>query len=463
MANFLITKPNTSSTGGAGNDSFVLQTAGVLGSTVFAGDGNDLISAAENGVGTNIKFNGQQGDDTIVLRAGLAASVGKVYGGGGNDLISAGSAALIQVGSIVNGGGGADTIQLASAVAISASTINGNGGKDLISAGQLTAYNTFLGLGGGSDSLYFGSAIFSTSTIAAGGGADLISATYISGDRIRIEGDTVGDTEFYGNDTIRIVGGTVGRSALVQGGGGADVISLTASYLSGSTINGNAGKDKINLLSAGGASAFGIVGGGAGADTITISAIITTGNNSTIFGGGQADVISVSAVASGAGLQIVGGEGSDTIGLGGTVTGGATSVNVRYTSFGDSTLGSIDYVSASVSVESAYVISQSVVSGSTAISVNAGGADGVVTNANGTVTSFGNNVAGDVTARTTVLDTYLSKGQVATFTDGAGNDYLFIQAGAAGNGTADDLLVSTNSLVTGISIAGGTAITISQT
>jgi hypothetical protein len=38
---------------------------------------------------------------------------------------------------------------------------------------------------------------------------------------MRIEGETVGDTVFFGNDSIRIGVTTLGSAALVKGGGGA--------------------------------------------------------------------------------------------------------------------------------------------------------------------------------------------------------------------------------------------------
>jgi hypothetical protein len=459
MANFLITNPNTVTQGTVKADTVVIQTAGLLGSTVFGSDGNDLVSAAGGGNGVNTKLNAGLGNDTINLQTGLGLNVGAVFAGGGDDLITAVSATFAG-NTIINGGGGADTINLGAATTVSATTVNGNGGKDLISAQSVIANNAFIGLGGGADVFNITTGTFSTSTIALGGGADRLSAVTLSGGaNLRIEGDTVGDSEWYGNDSIRVVAGQLGQSALLQAGGGADSITLSAGFLTGTTINGNAGHDVINVETAATQSAGFLIGGGAGKDTITISGALATGNG-TIFGGGGDDIITVSAVQTGAATQLVGGTGADTFQLGATVSAGQTSVNIRYTSFSESTLGSVDYVSATVTRGSAFIISNSVVSGSTAVSVNAGGADGIGTDAGGIVTGFGANVGTDVTARTIAIDTYLSQGQVAAFTDGAGNDYLFIQGGAAGSGTADDLLVQTNSLVTGFAIVGGSAVLI---
>ena len=109
MANFLITSPNSLTEGTTSNDLIVLQTAGVLGATVYANDGNDLITAADAGNGVNAILNGQQGNDTITFGSGASLTVGKAIGGGGNDLISATGPNTFS-NSTVHGGGGADTL-----------------------------------------------------------------------------------------------------------------------------------------------------------------------------------------------------------------------------------------------------------------------------------------------------------------------------------------------------------------
>jgi hypothetical protein len=458
MANFLITTANKQTNGSSTADTIVTNTAGLLGASIFAGDGGDLISAAAAGNGVNAILNGQQGNDTITIANGADFTVGKIIGGGGNDFISA-VASSVYANTTIHGGNGTDTITFGSAT-FSSTTINGNGGHDLISAGAITAASTLIAMGGGNDTLTIATATVTTSTFALGGGNDFLTATTFSGtNHLRIEGDTIGDSEFYGNDTIHINDGTLGVSALVQGGGGADQLLISAFVSGGTTINGNAGKDSINIgaanLVTGGASIF---AGGAGNDTITVSAAINSGTTDTIFGGGQDDVIDlISATTTGAGIQLVGGEGADTFNLGATVLGGKTAANIRYTSFAESTLGSNDFVSATVNLLSGYVISQSVLTATTAGSLNAGGTNGLTTDARGVVT-FGASVGNDLTARMTVLDKYTTKGQAAGFADGSGNNYLFINGGSTGN--ADDLLVNLNDGITAFTIQGGTAIEI---
>ena len=460
MANFLITSPNEKTEGTTSNDTFVVRTAGLLGATIYGNDGGDLISAAASADGTNVILNGMQGNDTITLAAGPGTNLGRIYGGGGDDIVSAADT-VDYTKSTIHGGQGADTLTIASGF-VQGSTVNGNAGNDLISAGRLDFSASLIALGGGNDTLTIDSAEVTTATIAAGGGNDLITATTISAaNLLRIEGDTIGDTEFYGNDTIHVNDGTLGNSALVQGGGGADHILISANYSGGTTINGNAGKDSINLAGGFRTGMGLLIGGGAGNDTIQISASLITGNTDTIFGGGGADIIDLqSATITGAGLEIQGGAGADTIGLGATTASGMTSVNIRYTAFSDSNLAGIDLVSAGQN-ESAFVISQTVVSGSTAASLNAGGADGLSTDAAGLVT-FGANVATNLTARAAVIDKYATEGQIASFTDGSGNNYIFMQGGATNSGTDNDLIIQTTTQVTGFGIAGGTAVAISM-
>lgn len=458
MANFLITSPNSLTEGTTSNDLIVVQSGGLLGATVYANDGNDLITAGA-GNGVNTILNGQQGDDTITLAPAGVMTLGKAVGGGGNDIIAFGDGVNASI-TTIHGGGGADTLNFGSGFVASSTTVNGNGGKDLIqfTAGTATFNNSWLAMGGGADTLNASAVlVFSTaSTIAAGGGDDFISALAVSGvSQFRVEGDTVGDTEFFGNDTIRL-GGDLGTTALVQGGGGTDVLQISATIGTGSTINGNAGKDSI-VISGIAASSDLLVGGGAGADTIAISAALTTGFG-TIFGGGGADVINVSAAATGAGGTIIGGEGADSIGLGAIVSGGTT--NLRYTAFSESTLGTNDVISANGAASGDFVISQTVVSASAGINLNVGGVNGFNTNAQGIVSGFGANVGNDVTARATVLDQFLSEGQTVGFSDGNGNDYIFIQGGAAGSGTEGDFLAQLNTGATTLAAAGGTAITV---
>ena len=458
MANFLIASPNSLTQGTDSNDLFVLNTA--LGATVYGNDGADQISASVAVNGVNAIFNGGQGNDSIYLTAGAAAqtlTVAKVVGGGDNDLIVIDGA--VANNSTVHGGGGADSILL-SGGAFTQSTINAMGGIDLVSASGTNFVSSLLSLGGGNDTLNLISASAVGTTIAAGGGNDLISAIIATGGATRFEGDTIGDSEYYGNDTIRIGGTLLGESALVQGGGGADIVSVSAVIGTGSTINGNAGGDSILLASAGAASSLILIGGGAGADTITVSAVFVA-ENGTIFGGGGNDLISVSAQANVTGMTIYGGEGSDTIGLGTTVDGQAIAANVRYTSFSDSNLSAFDYISSTVAVSGGFTLSQTVVTATTAGSLS----NGAFTTNTGGVVTWVSAAGGGVTARAQQIDQFLGQGQVAVFADGNGEDYIFIQAGAAGSGTGADLIAQLNTSViagasTGFNIVAGSAISL---
>lgn len=445
MANFLITTPNSLTQGTDSNDLLVLSTA--LGTTVYGNGGADQISASGPVNGVNAILNGGAGNDSIYLTAGAPIlTVAKVLGGAGNDLIVMSGATVNN--STIHGGGGADTIVLLSGSTFSASTINGMGGADLITASDLTFANSLLALGGGNDTLNLVSANIGTGvTIAAGGGSDLISAnvtTYLG--PIRIEGDTIGDSEFFGNDTIRI-GGDLLVSSLIQGGGGADVISASAALGNANTVNGNAGADIIAIDVISGSANF--VGGGAGADSISLAGI-RTANAVSVYGGGGVDLITVSGSVAGAGL-IVGGEGSDTINVRG-ITGGFT---LGYASFSESNIANTDFISAAVT-GNAYTISQSVVSASTGASL----ANSQFTTNSGGVVTFTAGFASNLTTRLESLDRNLTQGQTVAFSDGNGNSYIFIQGGGANSGLEGDFLAQTNVTGAGFVIAGGTGISV---
>ena len=154
-------------------------------------------------------------------------------------------------------------------------------------------------------------------------GADLISLT---------AGTIGGSSSIYGAggaDTIKVADSASSSALLIDGGKNADVIGSTTVYLSGlggSTVAGGSGHDTIKILQ--GASA--LILGGAGNDSITAGA--TTSNDSSINGGAGADSITLLAKSAGVStttntITINGGAGADAITLGSytTVGGGGLS------------------------------------------------------------------------------------------------------------------------------------------
>ena len=443
MANFLISTAGSLVTGTTENDLFVLNTALNVGA--YGSDAADTFTAAAVN-GTNGTLNGGQGADTISLTAGVATlALSKVFAGGGNDRIAMDAAAASN--STVNGGGGDDFIQISAGV-YGSTTINGNQGADTITASGATLSASFIGFGGGNDLFVLQSAGVGSSTIALGGGADVMSATVNNASAMRIEGDTVGDTVFFGNDSIRIGGTTLGSAALVQGGGGADLLAISAGLLLTSTINGNAGADSIVLsaIVVGASGAF--IAGGAGADSIQVSAALANAS-ATIQGGGGADVINVSGSLANTGAfnTLLGGADADSIGLGITFSG--TSTNVGFAA-SDSVVGAFDTVSANAGANSTYTFSQSAfnfASGQTLANAD------FTTNTGGIV-NYINADANNLTARAAQMDEYLTVGQTVIF-QAAGANYLFSQAGGTSSGTADDLVFQVANTFTAAATSGG--------
>ena len=443
MANFLISTPNSLRTGTDDTiDLFVLNTA--LGATVNAAAGADEISA----VGTNFvnaNLQGAQGNDSIYLTAAgqKTLAVTTIAVGAGNDLVAIDDAGANN--STIVGGGGNDTIQF-SGGDFSDLSINGNLGSDLISA-----YNTFFarvlaGGGGDNDTINLGGAFFSA-TINGGGGNDRLTFVRSFCTSVRIEGDTLGDSEFFGNDTIRFVDGTFSGGS-INGGQGNDLVQVSAVIGTGVLVEGNQGTDSI-FLNAFVASGATFLGGGAGNDTIAVSGALTN-SFGTIQGGGGLDVINVSGGGTTGGF-IFGGAEADAIGLGTLASGAvrsndtASGVYVAYASFAESNLAGFDtisatFVGAAVSGGGAFMVTQSAVNFSVAAFDRAGVVSGGATG-NATFTAGFDN---SLTARAEALDLALVQGQAVVFANGAGTNFLFVQGGASGSGAAGDLVVQLN-------------------
>jgi hypothetical protein len=303
------------------------------------------------------------------------------------------------------------------------------------------------------------SASFTTSIINGGGGADLISANAVSASGVTINLDTLGSSN-YGNDTLNL-GGALGISAKIIGGGGADSILLSGTLGQDAFIAGNYGRDTIGV-SAVTTGLSATIGGGAGSDFITYSAVQTTGGNVYINGGGNGDRISSVGGSTGSLNTIVGGAGADTINLG-TVVSSQDQI-LDYSAASESNISNYDIVSSTVAINAGFHIrAGGFLSASTAIRTAGSLSNGKVTASTAGVVAFTATIGGGVTARVEAIDSLLTVGLVATFADSNGVDYVFIQGGAAGGGTADDLLVQVNTALTAtasFAINGGTSVEI---
>jgi len=289
-------------------------------------------------------------------------------------------------------------------------------------------------------------------TLLGGGGNDVITVSGGNFSGGRIEGDQLSSDDFAGNDTITFANIT---ASVIQGGVGDDVLSNLAGLGTGMSVEGGAGNDVIGLISIISGGTF--VGGGAGADTISITGALAV-NFGTIVGGGGVDVINVSGTSVSGGGQIIAGDGADLIGLGfsatNTISGGQgiSGVAVAYQNFGQSTLGTLDIISAAPSSADnvgttafGFNVTQSAVSFA-AVAAGTYGAAG-----NQFTVSTGQRVGSATFAATTTtltqraeaIDAGLAVGGAVLFEVGNAR-YLFVQGGAAGSGTANDLVVELN-------------------
>ncbi|HET6548786.1 MAG TPA: calcium-binding protein, partial [Solirubrobacter sp.] len=150
------------------------------------------------------------GNDTIIVREGVLSAV-DLHGGGGNDTLlfyGSGNATL-------SGDDGDDYIETGTAVPASAQiTLNGGGDQDFIVHNGLggAAIN-----GGGGDDVLQGSA--AVDTIHGDDGTDDIDGR---GGLDNLFGDE-------GDDLLRVVVPTAGTFPTIEGGGGRDVLAISAS------------------------------------------------------------------------------------------------------------------------------------------------------------------------------------------------------------------------------------------
>ena len=100
MANFLINSPSSETVGTDAADLFDLRA--IQGNTVFGGEGADTISATVL-AGSAAKLQGGADDDAITVTAAGLLYAGSVFGGSGNDAITADrafSAAVLRGGHL---------------------------------------------------------------------------------------------------------------------------------------------------------------------------------------------------------------------------------------------------------------------------------------------------------------------------------------------------------------------------
>ncbi|MCB4389384.1 hypothetical protein [Synechococcus sp. MU1617] len=458
MATFFVDSTGVVTTASVDSDSIFIQSAAVPGSTILGLAGNDTINltegAAANSSAAGIEVRAGEGNDLIDAHALMLQSAGPntLIGGAGADTINISGSNI----GVVKGNAGADVLRISGGLGVYSAIGMGAGADEVVlEAGTFGS----IALGDGHDKFSASTVTFATAaTVQGGNGRDTIALTVAGGTTAIVNGGKL-------QDLITIDG--IGADSTIRGNGGADTITVSgdgALY----KIAGNAGADLINIS---GYAADVSISGGDGNDTIIVlsNEEDVTAN---ILGGAGNDSIKIGNVTEDdtyAKSVIFGGAGADTINFSAdaTVGSGETLGTLSYSSFSESNLESFDSfvlqgagISGNTTTLNADFIGVDV----TATTVTEASAIGLLGNttfsgniASNVLTLSGDSSVSSVTAIMGTVDTLTvgtTNGGVLFETKG-GDNYLFIQGGAAG--TADDALISLGDLSGGALTMAGSA------
>ena len=399
-----------------GADEIILSGSNVFSSTILAGAGGDTISMSGIIAFNNTDLKAGDGNDDLFIAAeGMSGGTDIFLGGGADTLVLSGGEANggVMTGGSILGGAGADEITLQGQVDLSATTIFGGGGADLIVVSGIVGGESQINSdssanGGGADTIDIGNGVVSA-TVKGKGGADEITISGTMGNSARVEGNA-------GADLITLSGGFAGIAGFAGGGSGNDTIAIfTGITNSSNTIKGGGGADSISFVDGGvvAEQASGtIIYGGAGADTIELG-LIETGSNAIDRGSrGHSGYIGLSELS-------------------------------------DSSLDAYDVVSGNADI-SGYFFAIDTAAGITSFTIGVYNDSDTTTPAiTAGVVSGATWASADstVTARAADLDEMLAtKGTLVGFTAGTEN-FLFIQGGESG--TSDDAVIKVNQAITG--------------
>jgi len=261
--------------------------------------------------------------------------------------------------------------------------------------------------------------------------ATTINALNMSGDLTISELGAFDVTLFLGNGTNSITSTNVAAGFTLEGGSGADTITLTGAAVNASTVNGNDGDDTIL-----GGDAADTIDGGDGDDAIN----------------GDAGVDNITTGAGSDTVTMVSGEDGDTIadfvlGTDMLVLTGAANAGLDLSSITPTTgLYAIDGGTGNFDVtltgNTATDIRDSVTLGTQSTAAVAGGAAAAVTTYT-SVTTAGATVAGDA-------DDVIALGGAHTVTLGSGSDTLIADIAATGSTVADFVMGTDTLILTGI-------------
>jgi len=460
MATFFVDGTGLVTTASTVADSIFVQSAALPGSTILGLDGNDTINLLEgsiaNASATSIKIEAGGGADSITVSGLMNFSAGNasIYGGAGSDTIAVtgnGNFGLIKTQD------DADVLVFSGTTNVVVEATLGKGADSITLEGGTF---TDIGLGKGHDHFSAASLTLGTAaTINLGEGRDTIVVenmeTTLSA--VSILGDAADGTN-YGADSIFVDGLQSGST--VKGQGGDDTITFSGDGANQLLINGGAQNDVITVS---GYEAGSTIGGGSGADTIDINESLA--DSAYFNGGSDADSIHLEFTIADGGIgenQIDGGAGADSITISAGVTvSGAVLPTMQYSAFSESNLSTMDVMTftlanasgqggktlPTVGFDYGVDLSAAVVSERSALAIAGIGSTFSGNIAAGIVTLSGASQVSSVTAVAATVDTLTlpdGANEIAIFTTTGGDDYLFVQGGAAG--TADDSIVSLGDL-----------------
>jgi len=377
------------------------------------------------------------GNDTLNITTAASLSATSIGGGEGKDTINFGdnNGAASYNGFTVNGGQASDTLNFAADLSGTASAFSINGGLDDDSISIFSSTGTILkaGLiagGKGDDTISAGFAgTYNLVTVNGGLGEDnfFLAASAMSGVSINGGQNNVTDSDADSADFISVQIDT-NLNGTVLGNGGNDTFFVSAGNATGLSIGGGQGADTINVEFA--AASGATVGAGKGNDTINILTDSLQDGANLVVGGDGNDDINIGDSLSAANLITVeGGAGADTLFGGFEVS----ATNLKYASFSDSTLSTLDTVDlggASAIAINSFVSPGVGIATASAYTVNGKTVD---IDANGFVGTFATAGITTLTAAVEFLDQVLSANEAVAFNlntaAGGATSFLFVQGG----------------------------------
>jgi Ca2+-binding RTX toxin-like protein len=414
----------------------VTWTAGALAAaaTIVGGAGHDALSATsatknvsmEGGAGVDT-LTGGAGNDTITdtstytgFLSDLTTSVtnrgNSIVGGAGNDTITAGDG-----NDTIDGGTGNDSITAGAGN----DTITSGGGNDWLDAGDgidtitLTSGDNYVTAGAGADTVTGGAG---NDTILGGAGADSIMA---GAGNDSIDG---GDD----NDSINFLANNLDAYDVVNGGGGTNTLSFSAT---GTLVDTDfTGVTNIQKL----ATDSGI------ALTATLGTYAKAAGVATVTGSSEADTITFSSTFTNAATVALGSTASNID----TVSASASAMALTVTATSAALGGAVDVLTGgtgtgdilSITVDSATGFSGASITGFETINITGTGSTAVAFTADTLAVAVDKTVKVDAStlandAASLTLDVHTSAGTFSIY-GGSGNDAIVL-TGSTGNNLVD--------------------------